>query len=189
MAAGGLLVGIGTKLGGGCTSGHGVCGLARLSGRSMVATVTFLAVAVVNSCSSPATCSRGRLCRFSPHFVSGLLFGAGLALSGMVNPAKVLNFLDLAGSIRSRRCVFVLGGAVVTTFIGYRFMLPRSEPKFAERFQLADEDRRGRPTRRRGGDLRASAGGCRDSAPGRPSPQSCRCGSSRSSSSPPWPSA
>jgi len=47
MAAGGLLVGIGTKLGGGCTSGHGVCGLARLSGRSMTATVTFLVVAVV----------------------------------------------------------------------------------------------------------------------------------------------
>ena len=47
MAGGGLLVGIGTKLGGGCTSGHGVCGLARLSGRSMVATVTFLAVAIV----------------------------------------------------------------------------------------------------------------------------------------------
>ena len=46
VAAGGLLVGVGTKLGGGCTSGHGVCGLARLSGRSMVATVTFLAVAV-----------------------------------------------------------------------------------------------------------------------------------------------
>jgi len=47
MAAGGLLVGIGTRLGGGCTSGHGVCGLARLSGRSMTATVTFLAVAIV----------------------------------------------------------------------------------------------------------------------------------------------
>ena len=47
MAAGGLLVGIGTKLGGGCTSGHGVCGLARLSGRSMTATVAFLAVAIV----------------------------------------------------------------------------------------------------------------------------------------------
>jgi uncharacterized membrane protein YedE/YeeE len=47
VAAGGLLVGIGTKLGGGCTSGHGVCGLARLSGRSMTATVTFLAVAIV----------------------------------------------------------------------------------------------------------------------------------------------
>ncbi|HSM19962.1 MAG TPA: YeeE/YedE thiosulfate transporter family protein [Hyphomicrobiales bacterium] len=47
MAAGGLLVGVGTKLGGGCTSGHGVCGLARLSARSMTATVTFLVVAIV----------------------------------------------------------------------------------------------------------------------------------------------
>ena len=46
MAAGGLLVGIGTRLGGGCTSGHGVCGLARLSARSMAATVTFLVVAI-----------------------------------------------------------------------------------------------------------------------------------------------
>lgn len=47
MAAGGLLVGVGTRLGGGCTSGHGVCGLARLSGRSMTATVTFLVVAII----------------------------------------------------------------------------------------------------------------------------------------------
>ena len=47
VAAAGLLAGAGTKLGGGCTSGHGVCGLARLSGRSMTATVTFLVVAVV----------------------------------------------------------------------------------------------------------------------------------------------
>jgi uncharacterized protein len=47
MAAAGLLVGIGTRLGGGCTSGHGVCGMARLSGRSLSATVTFLLVAIV----------------------------------------------------------------------------------------------------------------------------------------------
>ena len=47
MATAGLLVGIGTRLGGGCTSGHGVCGLARLSGRSMTATATFLLVAVI----------------------------------------------------------------------------------------------------------------------------------------------
>lgn len=38
----GLLVGYGTRLGSGCTSGHGVCGLARLSPRSMVATVAFM---------------------------------------------------------------------------------------------------------------------------------------------------
>ena len=50
----GLLVGIGTRLGSGCTSGHGVCGISRLSGRSIVATITFMAagiatVAVMNA--------------------------------------------------------------------------------------------------------------------------------------------
>jgi uncharacterized membrane protein YedE/YeeE len=43
----GLLVGFGTQLGNGCTSGHGVCGLARFSKRSLAATVSFLATAVV----------------------------------------------------------------------------------------------------------------------------------------------
>jgi uncharacterized membrane protein YedE/YeeE len=47
LIAGGLLVGYGTRLGGGCTSGHGVCGLARLSPRSLVATATFMIVAAV----------------------------------------------------------------------------------------------------------------------------------------------
>ncbi|HSM19961.1 MAG TPA: DUF6691 family protein, partial [Hyphomicrobiales bacterium] len=62
--------------------------------------------------------------------LSGLLFGAGLAISGMVNPAKVLNFLDLAGSF-DPTLLFVLGGAVVTTVIGYKLVLPRAEPLFA----------------------------------------------------------
>lgn len=43
LALGGLLVGVGVTLGGGCTSGHGVCGNARLSPRSIVATLTFMA--------------------------------------------------------------------------------------------------------------------------------------------------
>jgi uncharacterized membrane protein YedE/YeeE len=43
LMAGGLLVGFGTRLGGGCTSGHGVCGMARLSPRSLVATLVFMA--------------------------------------------------------------------------------------------------------------------------------------------------
>ena len=42
LAVGGLLVGIGVTFGGGCTSGHGVCGIARLSPRSIVATVVFM---------------------------------------------------------------------------------------------------------------------------------------------------
>lgn len=47
IALGGLLVGIGVTFGGGCTSGHGVCGIARLSGRSFIATVTFMAATFV----------------------------------------------------------------------------------------------------------------------------------------------
>lgn len=47
LVMGGLLVGIGVVLGSGCTSGHGVCGLARFSVRSLVATVTFMACAAV----------------------------------------------------------------------------------------------------------------------------------------------
>ena len=43
MIIGGLIVGFGTRLGGGCTSGHGVCGIGRLSQRSIVATCTFMA--------------------------------------------------------------------------------------------------------------------------------------------------
>jgi uncharacterized membrane protein YedE/YeeE len=47
LAVGGLLVGIGTRFGNGCTSGHGVCGIARLSPRSLLATVCFLAAGFV----------------------------------------------------------------------------------------------------------------------------------------------
>ena len=47
MAVAGLLVGLGTALGSGCTSGHGVCGLARLSRRSLVAVVTFMTAGFV----------------------------------------------------------------------------------------------------------------------------------------------
>ena len=46
LAVAGLLVGFGTRLGSGCTSGHGVCGVARLSPRSLVATATFMAVGI-----------------------------------------------------------------------------------------------------------------------------------------------
>ena len=47
LVAAGLLVGIGTRYGSGCTSGHGVCGMARLSPRSIVATCTFVAVGFI----------------------------------------------------------------------------------------------------------------------------------------------
>ena len=48
-AVAGVLAGCGTQLGSGCTSGHGVCGLSRLSKRSLIATVTFIALGVVSA--------------------------------------------------------------------------------------------------------------------------------------------
>lgn len=47
LAIGGLLVGIGTRFGSGCTSGHGVCGIARLSPRSLLATACFMAAGFI----------------------------------------------------------------------------------------------------------------------------------------------
>jgi hypothetical protein len=72
-------------------------------------------------------------------FVVGLVFGFGLLLSGMSDPAKVLNFLDLGGIASGNwdpSLAFVMAGAVAVTFVGFRFVLRRSRPLFAERFHL-----------------------------------------------------
>jgi len=47
LVVGGFLTGVGTTFGSGCTSGHGVCGMSRLSARSIAATLTFMATAIV----------------------------------------------------------------------------------------------------------------------------------------------
>ena len=49
LVTGGLLVGVGTRLGSGCTSGHGVCGISRLSVRSLAATAAFMATGVLTA--------------------------------------------------------------------------------------------------------------------------------------------
>ncbi len=49
LIAAGLLVGFGTRMGNGCTSGHGVCGLGRLSVRALVAVLTFMATAIATT--------------------------------------------------------------------------------------------------------------------------------------------
>ena len=72
-------------------------------------------------------------------YLIGLIFGTGIAISGMANPAKVLNFFDVAGAW-DPSLIFVMGGAVVVTFIGYRIVLRGSAPLFDTRFML--------PTRR-----------------------------------------
>lgn len=66
---------------------------------------------------------------------TGLVFGAGIAISGMMDPAKVLNFFDIAGTW-DLSLAFVMGGAVLVTFIGYRLVWRREKPLFDDRFQV-----------------------------------------------------
>lgn len=77
-------------------------------------------------------------------FLSGLVFGLGLVISGMADPAKVLNFLDLAGTW-DPSLAFVMGGATVTAFTGYRLVWRRASPVLDARFDLPANTRIDRP--------------------------------------------
>lgn len=68
-------------------------------------------------------------------YLIGIVFGLGISISGMANPAKVLNFFDVAGTW-DPSLIFVMGGAVVVTFLGYRFVLKRPMPLFDRQFLL-----------------------------------------------------
>jgi uncharacterized protein len=67
--------------------------------------------------------------------VSGVLFGAGVTISGMVNPMKVLNFLDIFGPWDAT-LMFVIGGGLLVTIVGYRFAMKRRAPLFASSFRI-----------------------------------------------------
>jgi uncharacterized protein len=70
-------------------------------------------------------------------FAIGLVFGLGITVSGMINPAKVLNFFDVAGAW-DPSLAFVMGGALAVAIPGYRLVLRRAAPVLEGRFQLPD---------------------------------------------------
>lgn len=67
--------------------------------------------------------------------IAGLTFGLGLILSGMADPAKVLNFLDIFG-VWDPSLAFVMGGASITAFVGYRLVWRQKTPIVGTRFDL-----------------------------------------------------
>jgi len=67
--------------------------------------------------------------------ISGIIFGLGLAVSGMVNPAKVQAFLDVAGAW-DPSLALVMGAALVPSFIAFKWLPQRQKPLFADQFQL-----------------------------------------------------
>jgi uncharacterized protein len=75
------------------------------------------------------------MARILTGLAAGLLFGVGLAVSEMINPAKVLNFLDILGHWDASLAL-VMVGAVATAAIGYRLALRRERPLFEGAFML-----------------------------------------------------
>ncbi len=182
FAIGGMLVGIGTKVGNGCTSGHAVCGIARLSKRSIVATMLFVSfglatgtlvdrlgwrrpgeshaewvadyvgkvfpaasyvLAGIMAAFALYMFVKGVLARKSADdvielvlsYLVGVLFGAGLAISGMCNPRKILGFLTL-GDDWDPTLIFVMASAIGINLITFQLILHLREspvllPKFA----------------------------------------------------------
>ena len=65
----------------------------------------------------------------------GITFGIGIAISGMANPAKVLNFFDFAGTWDASLGL-VMASALAVAAIGYRFVLKRPRPVFEAKFHL-----------------------------------------------------
>ncbi len=72
-------------------------------------------------------------------YIIGLIFGLGIVISGMGNPAKVINFFDIAGTW-DPSLIFVMGGALAVTLVGYRLAFRQDHPQFDAGFHL--------PTRR-----------------------------------------
>ncbi|MGB1547748.1 MAG: DUF6691 family protein [Alphaproteobacteria bacterium] len=75
------------------------------------------------------------MARLIASFVAGVLFGVGLGLSQMVNPAKVLAFLDVAGDW-DPSLAFVMVGAILVTFVAFRAILKLPQPIFEGKFTL-----------------------------------------------------
>ena len=82
--------------------------------------------------------------RFIAALVSGLVFGLGLAVSGMMNPAKVIGFLDVAGDW-DPTLAFVMIGALLVAVPAYRFIPKRPHPVLEEGFDLPKKQAVDRP--------------------------------------------
>lgn len=175
---GGLLVGLGTRIGNGCTTGHGICGIARFSKRSLTATCTFtgvsmlttyltsplrswaaatdflrrtglpnmspissglvMAVAVFSAMIAPALSATNKAQIIEEHgkevvaneerkvlgaSLSGAMFAAGLAISGMAKTSKVHDFLCLSGFSNGSydpTLITVMGSGILASWLAYQ---------------------------------------------------------------------
>lgn len=69
--------------------------------------------------------------------ICAIIFGCGLTISNMINPNKVLNFLDVTGNWDPSLALVMLS-AVIVTWVGYKFTLSRSRPILTNKFSLPE---------------------------------------------------
>lgn len=172
---GGFLVGLGSKMANGCTTGHGICGISRMSPRSLVATATFTAMSIFTTflasplrqwsawteflrtsaqpfvsplagalvsylfcqiaMTRPIQVSETKAESIRQHdthhrksvgaAISGALFAAGLAISGMTKKSKVHDFLCLSGFSQGTHdptLMTVLMSGIIASWISYQFI-------------------------------------------------------------------
>ena len=74
------------------------------------------------------------MARLTTALAAGFVFGLGLVISGMSNPAKVIGFLNVAGPW-DPTLLLVMGGALAVTIPGFRLLKSRARPLFADRFE------------------------------------------------------
>ncbi len=79
--------------------------------------------------------SKRHIGRSTAALASGLIFGLGMAISGMTNTERVQGFLDLFGQW-DPTLAFVMGAGLLVTFVGYKFVLKNPAPLFADTFSL-----------------------------------------------------
>jgi uncharacterized protein len=72
---------------------------------------------------------------FIAALASGLIFGLGMAISGMTNTSRVQGFLDITGQW-DPTLIFVMAGGIVVTFLGYKYILQTPSPMFAASFSV-----------------------------------------------------
>ena len=77
-------------------------------------------------------------------FLAGLVFGLGLIISGMINPQKIIGFLNVTGAW-DPTLLTVMAGALITTFVGYRTVLRREKPLLETAFRLPQKTEIDRP--------------------------------------------
>lgn len=68
-------------------------------------------------------------------FIAGLLFGMGLILSGMANPKKIIDFLDITGQW-DPSLMFVMAGALIVSFFAFRYVRDRNQTCLKQAIQL-----------------------------------------------------